>query len=169
MKILFLFPIFSLECDSGWTLFNGHCYQRQTEKLSYDQARGHCNSKGAIIAVPNTLTENVFLKGKMNPNGEAYTWIGFDYENSELWEDGTSSTGLDSWRILYNVDDSWKRNDGQPAVFIRPSGAWSFDAKYQQFQFICEKAEQSGVSIVVSKKMITKKYLIDNIIDIILI
>ena len=157
MNILFLFSFIMLECDSGWTLFNGHCYQRQTKKLSYDQARAECKSKEAIIAVPNTLAENDFLKGEMNSNGEAYTWIGFDYENSELWEDGTSSTALDSWRILYNVDDSGKRNKGQPAVFIRPSGAWSFDAKNEQFQFICEKAEQSGpyptgLSIVVSKK-----------------
>lgn len=150
----FLLLFISLECDSGWTAFNDHCYQRQTEKLSYNEARAHCNNKVAILAVPNTQAENEFLAGTMNPIAELYTWIGFDYDNSELWEDGSSSTASNSWRVLYEVYDNGNRDKGQPAVFIRPGGDWSFDPKSEEFQFICEKGEPPGVSIIVWKNTI---------------
>ena len=127
------------ECESGWFLCNDHCYQRQSDKRSYDKAREDCATKKSMIAVPNTEAENNFLTTIMNPKAYAYTWIGFDYDNSERWEDGTSSSGTSDWRVLYEVDDSGDRGNGEPVVFMRPNGAWSFDGKGFDYEFVCEK------------------------------
>ena len=75
----------------------------------------------------------------MNPNDVSYTWIGFNYDNSESWEDGTTSSSTSSWRKYSDWDDYDVRNS-QPVLFIRPSGAWSFDRKSERFQVICEKS-----------------------------
>ena len=95
--------------------------------------------------MPNTQAENDFLAGTMNPNGVAITWIGFNYDNSELWEDGTSSSATNSWRVLYEVDDSGDRTNGEPVVFMRANGAWSFEPKSYSQQFVCEQYERTGV------------------------
>ena len=101
--------------------------------------------------MPNTQDENNFLATTMNPNGEEYTWIGFNYDNSQLWEDGSTSSATDNWRVLYDVHDNGARTNGQPAVFMRPGGDWSFDPTYFSFQFVCEKS--SGLSS--TKKLFT--------------
>ena len=100
---------------------------------------------GGYLAVPNTESENTFLHSTMNPSNVSYTWVGFDYSNNELWEDGSSSTSTDGWRKLYSVDDSGDRMNGEPVVFMRPSGAWSFDSKNYDYEYVCEKAA-SGTS-----------------------
>ena len=78
----------------------------------------------------------------MNPNNEDYTWIGFNHDNCGktcTWEDGLPSSSTSSWRKIWDVHDYSVRSS-QPALFIRPSGAWSFDPKSERFQFICEKS-----------------------------
>ena len=75
----------------------------------------------------------------MNPNDVSYTWIGFNYDNSASWEDGSSSSITSSWRKISDWDDYSLRNS-QPVLFIRQTGAWSFDPKTQKYQFICEKS-----------------------------
>ena len=109
----------------------------QGKPRTYQEAREKCITKGAIIAVPNSPEENKFLASITR---QPITWIGFDYTDSELWADGTSSSATSSWRVLYEVDDSGDRANGEPAVFIRPNGDWSFDAKSLSHQAICEKA-----------------------------
>ena len=129
----------SLGCDSGWIGYNRHCYQRQNGGLTYNNAKDNCKLKGAIIAVPNTQSENSFLTSTMNPNGAAYTWIGFNYENSRLWEDGTTDSATNSWRVLNEVGDYEDRARGEPTIFMRADGRWSFDPKDESLQFVCEK------------------------------
>ena len=141
----------TIECDSGWFSCNDHCYQRQSAKRSYDEARADCSAKKSKIAVPNTKEENNFLTTIMNPKAYPYTWIGFNYDNSEQWEDGTSSSGTSDWRKLYEVDDSGDRGNGEPVVFMRSNGEWSFDGKNFNYEFVCEK--EPGES---SPNMITK-------------
>ena len=117
-------------------MYNGHCYQTQGRKR-YNDARKNCSAKGAIIAVPNTKDENVFLATTMNPDGK-YTWIGFDHSNSEMWEDGTSSSSTNSWRKLNEVDDFGIRNS-QPVIFMKRDNSWQFEPKSYSYQFVCEK------------------------------
>ena len=73
----------------------------------------------------------------MNPD-DKYTWIGFDYGNSEMWEDGTSSSGTNSWRKLNEVDDFGLRNS-QPVIFMKGDNSWQFEPKSYSYQFVCEK------------------------------
>jgi len=143
-------------CESGWTSYGSHCYQRQPEALLYDDAQAYCETQGSYLAVPNTQDENTFLASTMNPSSVGYTWIGFDFTNNEKWEDGSDSSQSDSWRILYNVDDAADRDNGEPATFIRPSGDWSFDAKSHSFSYICEKPMSSYDAI---PKQVVKRLL----------
>ena len=117
-------------------MYNGHCYQRQNGK-TFNDARKDCSAKGAIIAVPNTKDENDFLATTMNPD-DRYTWIGFDYSNSEMWEDGTSSSSTNSWRKLNDVDDYGMRNS-QPYIFMKADNSWQFEPNSFRYQFVCEK------------------------------
>ena len=89
----------------------------------------------------------------MNPNRDSYTWLGFDFGNSELWADGSPSSATSSWRELYNVHDAGDRTGPDPVVFMRSNGDWSFDPKYYEYGFICESSEQSGASINVGNLM----------------
>ena len=75
----------------------------------------------------------------MNPNAVAYTWIGFNHDNFQLWEDGVKSSSTNSWRALDEVDDYEDRANGEPTVFMRPDGRWSFDPEDESFQFVCER------------------------------
>ena len=107
--------------------------------MKYNEARADCSAQEAIIAVPNTKVENEFLATKMNSYGTEFTWIGFDYDNKELWEDGTTNLVTNDWRVLYEVEESDARNNGKPVVFMKPNGDWSFNSKDDTYQFICEK------------------------------
>ena len=124
-------------------MYNGHCYQRQGAKR-YNNAREDCSAKGAIIAVPNTKDENDFLATTMNPD-DKYIWIGFDFSNSEMWEDGTSSSSTNSWRKLEDVDDFDIRNS-QTVIFMKGDNSWQFDPNWQSYQFVCEK-KALGISL----------------------
>ena len=140
---------FTIVCDDDWIQFASNCYQRKTDKRTYDEARNACAAEGAYIAVPNTQVENEFLAHRMNPNDADYTWIGFNYENCGktcTWEDGSSSSITNSWRKISGVDD-YSLRSSQPVLFMRgssfssfSSGDWSFDQKSGRFQFICEKS-----------------------------
>ena len=125
-------------CESGWTFHAGHCYRRITPGANYDSAQAVCEGFGGYIAVPNTESENNFLSSTMNPSSTGLTWGGFDYTNNELWEDGTSSGSTDGWRVLYGVSDSGDRGNGEPVVFMRPNGAWSFEGKGFVYEYVCE-------------------------------
>lgn len=139
----------------------GHCYKRVTTKAYFDAARTVCASMGSRhnpltvtdsatgatfprlgshLAVPNSDAENTFLTTTMNPSGTAYTWIGFDTLKGK-WEDSSATNATDCWRKLLNnnnvVTDSIDRVL-QPVVFMRPSGAWSFDPKAYNMEFVCE-------------------------------
>ena len=124
-------------------MYKGHCYQRQGAKV-YNNARKVCSAKGAIIAVPNTKDENDFLATTMNPD-DKYTWIGFDYENSQMWEDGTSSSSTNSWRKLEDVEDFGIRNS-QTVIFMKGDSSWQFDPNWKGYQFVCEK-KALGISL----------------------
>ena len=117
-------------------MYQGHCYQRQPHQKNWFGARRDCDSKKAIIAVPNTLAENYFLTTEMNPNKQTYTWIG--YIKWHQWADGTSDSGTDSWRKLEDVDDYTIRNT-QPHIFMRANGDWSFENHEKTYNFVCEK------------------------------
>ena len=89
--------------------------------------------------MPNTLVENEFLATTMNSDGIEFTWIGFDYDNMELWEDGTTNLGTNNWRVLYEVEESDGRNNGKSVVLMKSNGDWSFNSKDDNYTFICEK------------------------------
>ena len=159
----------TLGCQyKGWSMYQGHCYQRQTQPNGYFGARAVCASKQAIIAVPNTQAENDFLTTKMNPNNQNHTWIGYSYSQSygydsitdkynnldnikyiqrkydrkydtDMWEDGSSHTGTDNWRKLEEVEDYVNRDNGKPVTFMRANGDWSFDGEENSYYFVCEK------------------------------
>ena len=97
----------------------------------------------------------------MNPNDEPYTWIGFNYHNSASWEDGSPSSSTSSWRKFSDWGDYGLR-DSQPVLFIRPSGAWSFDPKSERIPFICEKSieeKSTGEYMSMNTKTRPKKRL----------
>jgi len=143
-----------ISCN-GWTEYENHCYWRQARGKQYDAAEEECESHGAYLAVPNTKSENEFFVSLLQK--EPYTWIGFDYTTKKLnlgaawwgatkdhilynygfWEDGSSY--YFRWRNLYYVDDAGDRDNGEPVVFIRANGLWSFDAKTHSYPFICER------------------------------
>ena len=125
-------------------MFNGYCYQRQAKK-TYNGARADCSSKSGIIAVPNTRTENNFLATTMNPDG-VHTWIGYDQENSWLWEDLTLYYGMQNWRPLYKADDYEYRKSTQPVLILEKDGTWQFEPRSYTYQFICEK-NAIGISL----------------------
>ena len=137
-------------------MYQGHCYQRQPDRKSWFTARGVCNSKKAIIAVPNTLAENHFLTTEMNPNKQTHTWIG--YFRWHQWADGTSDSGTDSWRKLEDVEDYTNRN-AQPHIFMRANGDWSFDGEDNAYNFVCEKTLGSSYNARITYKYISFIYL----------
>ena len=112
---------------------------RHIEGKKYNEARTDCSAQLAIIAVPSTQDENEFLATTMNSDGMEFIWIGFDYDNNELWEDGTTNLGTNNWRVLYEVEESNARNNGKSVVFMKANGDWSFNSKDDSYQFICEK------------------------------
>ena len=133
------FILDTVGCGPGWTFFEGHCYRRQIEGMKYNEAIADCSAQEAIIAVPNTQVENEFLATTMNLDGTEFTWIGFDYDDKELWEDGTTNLSTNNWRKLYEVEESDARNNGKSVVVMNANGDWSFNSKDDIYQFICEK------------------------------
>ena len=136
-------------------MYQGHCYQRQPHRTWWFKARAFCNSKKAIIAVPNTQAENDFLTTEMNPNKQTYTWIG--HSNGDKWEDGTSNSGTNSWRKWEDVDDYANRRNGQPHIFMRANGDWSFDGNNNLYNFVCEKTLGVLYIVILTYKHISLK------------
>ena len=81
----------------------------------------------------------------MNPDG-VYTWIGYDQENSWLWEDMTYYSGMQNWRPLSHAEDYGYRKTTQPVLFMKKEGTWQFEPRSYTYQFICEK-NAIGISL----------------------
>ena len=126
-------------CDTGWIGFQQHCYKRFSggDKAYYDAAKSACAAHGAYIATPNIEQENSFLADRMNPEAESYTWIGFDASQG-TWEDGSGTDETSDWRTLSDTEQ-YDLRSSQPVIFMRASGAWSFDPKDYDMSFVCEK------------------------------
>ena len=138
-------------------MYQGHCYQRQPHVKWWFAARGFCNYRKAIIAVPNTLAENDFLTTEMNPNKQTNTWIG--YFTYHKWLDGTLNPGTNSWRKLEDVEN-YANKRTKRHIFMRANGDWSFDNETKAHNFVCEKTLGSLYDARVTYKHISFTYTI---------
>ena len=76
-----------------------------------------------------------------------------DYADAERWADGSPSSMSAGWRPLYAVDDAGDRASGEPVVFIRANGDWSFESKEYSYPFICEVGAGSSQLQIVNSTL----------------
>ncbi|XP_066449639.1 hepatic lectin-like isoform X2 [Eleutherodactylus coqui] len=77
-------------CETGWQLFEGHCYFfTNTKESSWNRARSTCIGKSADLVVITTENEQKFIS---KISGNMPYWIGLndiEEENKWTWVDGT--------------------------------------------------------------------------------
>ena len=92
------------DCDTkdGWHSFNLACYKIFGEvKMSWNNARQHCEDLNSILATVHSPDENEFVSSlPTTAAGFTYAWIGASdavSEGSWVWVDGKSWGGYENW------------------------------------------------------------------------
>lgn len=122
-SLLFASPLSALDCSStkDIILYNGHYYTVTTDKLSFDVAKQVAENNGGYLAIPNTTTENGFIKGLI---GGSTAWIGVwdpNYTSSYCQEgSGVCSTDPSRFKTVKNQTLTYSNWEvGQPDNFVR--------------------------------------------------
>ena len=71
MKFIFIFIVFinslnAMNCSDykDFKLFNGHYYTVSVNKLTFESAKQIAKKNGGYLAIPNSASENNFIKSK---------------------------------------------------------------------------------------------------------
>lgn len=115
--------LFALDCSSTKDIleYNGHYYTVTTDKLTFDVAKQVAENNGGYLAIPNTTTENNFIKGLI---GGSAAWIGVwdpNYSSSYCYEgSGVCSTNPSRFKTVKNEALTYSNWDAaQPDNFVR--------------------------------------------------
>lgn len=123
MQTILFSSLLALDCSSTRDIleYNGHYYTITTDKLTFDVAKQVAENNGGYLAIPNTTTENGFIKGLI---GGSTAWIGVwdpNYSSSYCYEgSGTCSTNPSRYRTVKNQTLTYSNWDvNQPDNFVR--------------------------------------------------
>ncbi|MDD3450916.1 conjugal transfer protein TraN [Sulfurimonas sp.] len=123
IQAIFFSSLFALDCSSTKDIleYNGHYYTVTTDKLTFDVAKQVAENNGGYLAIPNTTTENNFIKGLI---GGSAAWIGVwdpNYSSSYCYEgSGVCSTNPSRFKTVKNEALTYSNWDAaQPDNFVR--------------------------------------------------
>lgn len=115
--------LFALDCSSTKDIleYSGHYYTVTTDKLTFDVAKQVAENNGGYLAIPNTTTENGFIKGLI---GGSSAWIGVwdpNYSSSYCYEgSGICNTNPSRFKTVKNQTLTYSNWDAaQPDNFVR--------------------------------------------------
>ncbi len=113
-----------LECPSGWTEFENHCYLAQKSTLYWQPAEASCLSLGGHLAsihskaeynlVAGLLAGYSFWIGGTRSGSAEWTWSDGSAWDYELWYSEDSST---SYQCVYSYESSGFRNYYCDSIF----------------------------------------------------
>lgn len=96
----------SLFCDSGWKAYDGHCYFRASEQLSFESASKNCQLVGAYLVEIDTADENNWITQNLLKDkscADPYqcgTWTGgndISVENTFVWKTSNKPFSYKNW------------------------------------------------------------------------
>lgn len=97
-------------CPSGWVGFSDNCYQWNSQKLTWSDAREFCNNHEADLVSIHSDLENNFISYQLSPKKQRF-WIGTQRKATGstewLWTDGSS---FDYENFCQGRPDNWLGN-----------------------------------------------------------
>ena len=135
-----------------WNYFGGYCYNVQSQKKLWREARSFCQKEGAALVDIQSAVENQFLMHYVPPSIPSI-WIGYndiDEEGTFVW-DRTGMTGVytnwDAGRL--NENSTRHYNLDCVALLTQPThnfakGFWtdvSCDNGQSKLAFACKKGK----------------------------
>ncbi|CAJ0945179.1 unnamed protein product, partial [Mesorhabditis belari] len=134
--LLFLSPIFALNCPNGTQEFNGYCYEMGISRLiDFTSADTYCSGRGLgnyshLASIMNTF-ENSYIQQNLPAGAKA--WIGGQqFGNSYSWNDGLPFS-------YNNVNTS--TNGGSCLLFDKDTGKWLRSDCSEKHYFVCKLVE----------------------------
>ncbi|GHU55894.1 hypothetical protein FACS1894132_12650 [Clostridia bacterium] len=119
-------------------VYKGHSYAIFTTKMTWDEAKEFCESKGGHLATITSQEEQEFINNLMNGKPDSYYYLGgSDVEQEGLWRWVTGET----W--VYGNWNSGEPNDGSASFPTEDylgcyyNGKWN-DGAISAQAFICE-------------------------------
>ncbi|XP_040928908.1 uncharacterized protein LOC114866014 [Betta splendens] len=144
-------------CPKDWDQHGGSCYYFSSNKLTWNQSRSDCKSRGADLVQINSEEKQWFLeyriRGKMNSYNDWF-WIGLTDSKEEdrwLWvDDSPLNTSLSFWHGT--GPDNWTGEDpaGEDcAIMGMKTGAYKLKCWFDitcngAARSVCEKPAESG-------------------------
>lgn len=135
------------DCDKGWTLYNGHCYIRNTTALSQPEAMSACQQFGAYLLEINDVKENHWVTSTLLKDvycsNEYFctTWTGGnDIETEGVFVWGYSGTPVTFTNWDASNPDDWTNPLVEiDCVEMFYTGQWNDKPCDSATSFICEK------------------------------
>ncbi|XP_061186946.1 perlucin-like protein [Saccostrea echinata] len=134
-------------CDSGWILYDGHCYIASPTAMNWMTAELYCESRGAHMVTIDTDEENQWIMDVFVPPWDAAacsvlwrccnTWIGtsdIDQEGLFTW---TQQRSMAYWN--WYTDEPNDANGNQDCAALCQNGFWMDRTCTFAASFVCEK------------------------------
>nr|QNH72434.1 toxin candidate TRINITY_DN14951_c0_g1_i1.p1 [Pachycerianthus borealis] len=123
------------ECETGWSIFEGNCYKKETECTTFADAEQSCVDQGGHLTSIHSVEENDFVTTLVSDTA----WIGFndlDVEGTFVWTDGTNAD-YTNW---INAEPNNVLNAQHCVVLVSSlEGEWGDLVCLQCHAYVCKK------------------------------
>lgn len=135
-------------CESGWQLYNAHCYINIQKKVTWTEARDYCSSVGAYLSRIETKDENDWIVDIILPAMNQEICVAFPWLCCETWigANDRDMEGEFQWTNKENLQyENWipgepsDHNGSEDCVRICDNGLWNDVRCDRSSNIICEK------------------------------
>lgn len=135
----------TLNCQPGWTLYQGFCYQFNNGCSQWEQARSSCAMAGGQLATFRDSAEEAWVRGAASYGADSWLGLQWDLNDADfLW--------LGTTQYDYSDLDPAADPISGNCIYMRNGIYWDYASCTSCFKYTCKKAAQ-GCQNMLSRRV----------------